>query len=235
MRQAIKQLLPAPVWHSIRRRIGLRNWEQRQFAAPSPGFVKELVLLRNSASDNIWVETGTYRGDTTHFLSRHAKRVYSIEPEPDLFKTARARFAANRQVEIINGLSEAVLGSLLPKLTGDVSFWLDAHFSSGPTHRGPQDTPIAEELRQIEEHLNRWDRVSILIDDVRHFDPRLPDLAAYPPLDYLVDWARKNKLEWHIEHDIFVARKPGPQGGCFRTRSLQCEADLANSRYKSRS
>src|SRR5271156_2760010 len=105
MRQSIKQLLPPPLWRSIRRRIGLRNWENRQFSAPSPGFVKELVLLRNSLPGNTWVETGTYRGDTTFFLSKHAKQVYSIEPEPDLFKMAQTRFAASGQVEIINGLS----------------------------------------------------------------------------------------------------------------------------------
>jgi hypothetical protein len=67
MRQVIKRLLPAPVWHSIRRRIGFRSWQDRQFAAPSPGFVKELVFLRNNAPDTTWVATGTYRGDTTYF------------------------------------------------------------------------------------------------------------------------------------------------------------------------
>jgi hypothetical protein len=67
MRQVIKRLLPAPVWHSIRRRIGFRGWQDRQFAAPSPGFVKELVFLRNNAPDTTWVATGTYRGDTTYF------------------------------------------------------------------------------------------------------------------------------------------------------------------------
>jgi hypothetical protein len=67
MRQVIKRLLPAPVWHSIRRRIGFRSWQDRQFAAPSPGFVKELVFLRNNAPDTTWVATGTYRRDTTYF------------------------------------------------------------------------------------------------------------------------------------------------------------------------
>jgi hypothetical protein len=67
MRQVIKRLLPAPVWHSIRRRIGFRSWQDRQFAAAGPGFVKELVFLRNNAPDTTWVAMGTYRGDTTYF------------------------------------------------------------------------------------------------------------------------------------------------------------------------
>jgi hypothetical protein len=45
-----------------------------------------------------------------------------------------------------------------------------------------------------------------MIDDVRCFDPSVREYADYPPLDELVDWARANRLRWHIEHDIFVAR-----------------------------
>ena len=46
----------------------------------------------------------------------------------------------------------------------------------------------------------------MLVDDIRCFNPRLPEYATYPSLDTLVAWATRHKLDWHIEHDIFIAR-----------------------------
>jgi hypothetical protein len=45
-----------------------------------------------------------------------------------------------------------------------------------------------------------------MVDDVRCFNPLNLEYGTYPSIDYLVDWARKNKLFWHIEHDIFIAK-----------------------------
>ena len=66
--------------------------------------------------------------------------------------------------------------------------------------------PVREELQNIENNLNNFDRLSIFIDDVRCFNPAIPEYADYPSLDYLVDWSRRNGLTWHIEHDIFVMK-----------------------------
>lgn len=58
----------------------------------------------------------------------------------------------------------------------------------------------------IENNLTRYEKVAVLVDDIRCFDPAVPEYADYPDLNYLVDWARRNKLNWHIEHDIFIAK-----------------------------
>ena len=182
------------------------DWAQRNFSAPSPHFIKQAVLLRNGLDHATWIETGTYLGDTTRVLSGVAKMVYSIEPEPSLFAKAEASFSTTGNVKIINGLSEAVFPELLPTLSGDLCFWLDGHYSAGETHKGPQDTPIADELAVIADNLNRMDRVVVMVDDVRCFNPRIPDFSTYPSINFLVDWANEHALSWHIEHDIFVAR-----------------------------
>ena len=145
-------------------------------------------------------------GETTHFLARSASHVYSVEPEPSLFEQARRRFSGRSNVSILFGTSEITFPALLPTLGGAVNFWLDGHFSAGVTFRGEADTPVMEELRQIESNLARFTHLSVLVDDVRCFDPSQPEYAGYPPADFLIDWARRNKLKWHIEHDIFVAR-----------------------------
>ncbi len=180
-------------------------WAARGYAAPSPAFIKHQVVLRNGITSATWVETGTYRGDTAAILADHANRVITIEPSKDLFSAAKRRFASTANVEVIHGLSEEVFPLLIPTLKGEVNFWLDGHFSTGVTHQGPKDTPIEEELACIEQHIGNFTKLAVLVDDVRCFNPTLANCGGYPELDVLVDWARKNKLRWHIEHDIFVA------------------------------
>lgn len=205
--------LKNPLWalNRLKLRVTGRTWEYdwqaRDWAAPSPHFIKRACLLRNGIPNATWVETGTFMGVTTRFLSQHAKMVYSLEPAPLLFSNAETAFKGNDRVKIINDISERVFPDLLPKIHGDVNFWLDGHYSDGVTHKGPNDTPIIAELEVISLNLSRWPRVAILIDDIRLFTGKVHIYGAYPPLDYLVDWARNHGLSWHIEHDIFVARK----------------------------
>lgn len=182
-------------------------WRKRGYASPSPHLIKQACILRCGWSDAVWVETGTYLGQTTALLAKHAKKVYSIEPEPTLHRAAATFFSKTRNVEIINGLSETVFPKLLPTIDGDVNFWLDGHYSAGMTHKGPQDTPILDELKCISENLTHFGRVCVLVDDVRCFSAKNDDYSSYPSLDALVNWANVNKMEWHIEHDIFVATR----------------------------
>lgn len=183
-----------------------REWIQRQYAAPSPAHIKRAVLLRLGTSNAVWVETGTFMGDTAAILALEAKEVYTIEPDRALFEKAETRFRSNPRVHVIHGLSEDVFPALLPTLNGAVNFWLDGHFSGGITHQGPTDCPVRDELSSIESNMALYDNVTVLIDDIRCFDPSIPGFADYPDVNFLVDWARKNNLHWHIEHDIFVAK-----------------------------
>lgn len=186
----------------------MQQWRARGFAAPSPAFIKRAVLLRNGWDGGTWVESGTFLGETSLFLARRAPRVFTIEPSERLHREAVKRFAGVTNLTAIQGLSEAVLPQLLQKLEGDVNFWLDGHYSAGMTHRGPKETPIVEELAAVAASRSRLRRVAVLVDDVRCFSASTAAGSGYPSIDELVDWARQAGLEWHIEHDIFVARSP---------------------------
>jgi|688.fasta_scaffold677371_1 hypothetical protein len=188
---------------------GISEWATRAYAAPSPHFIKEIVLLRNGFPNAIWVETGTYLGQTTKELAKHGLFVYSIEPEPTLYSNASAFFQSFSNVEILRGFSEEILPSLLPKLSGDINFWLDGHYSGGVTQKGPQDTPILDELSCIAGNLRNFGNVCVMIDDIRCFGSSLEEFASYPSLKTLVDWAEEHNLGWHIEHDIFIAKSKG--------------------------
>lgn len=182
------------------------QWAGRGYAAPSPHFIKQACLLANGFPAATWVETGTFLGQTTQLLSKYAVKVFSIEPEPKLFARAQKLFIGQKHVEILNGTSEDVFPELLPRIAGDVNFWLDGHYSAGITFKGRQDTPILDELACISHHLERLGKVCVLIDDIRCFNPRMPEYSSYPSLDSLVAWATRHKLGWHIEHDIFIAK-----------------------------
>ena len=185
----------------------LLEWELRQFGAPSPGFIKQSNVMRNGLSDATWVETGTFLGDTTALMAATGNVVFSIEPEPNLYARAVQRFHELRNVTIINDLSEIAMPKILRSLHGNVNFWLDGHYSGGITHKGPQDTPLFDELKTISANLENLNKVVVMVDDVRCCDSRHVEYQnCYPSLDYLVDWARANHLSWHIEQDSFIAK-----------------------------
>ncbi len=195
------------LYHPLHNLLSWIRWQRRRFEAPSPEFIKRSVLLRNGLRDSTWVETGTYLGETTRHLAKWSPLVYSLEPEPSLFAHAVQRFEKTHNVRILKGTSEAVLPALLPTLSGSINFWLDGHYSAGVTFKGPQDTPVADELNCIAKNLAHFDRVCVLIDDVRLFAGAAREDTGYPPLDYLVTWANENGFRWHVEQDVFVAKR----------------------------
>lgn len=182
-------------------------WKADGYGVPAPPDVKQAVLLRYNIPASVWIETGTWHGDTTVFLAQFARHVWTIEPGPSLAQAASLRFADQPNVSVIEGLSETSLDGILAQVSGDVCFWLDGHYSAGDTYQGPVDTPIVAELDIITRHLDRLGHVAVLIDDVRCFDPNVPAYSHYPTRSSLVDWADSHQLTWTIEHDIFAATR----------------------------
>ena len=206
MKKLLKKLLPQAILEFYQTQRGIADWKKRGFLENSPQLVKENVFLKYGIKNAAWIETGTYLGTTTNYLSNLFPHVYSIEPEPMLYASACKRFEG-KNVTLFNEVSENVFPSLLPKLTGNINFWLDGHYSAGITFKGVKDCPVEDELSAIENNFSNFDKLSILIDDVRCFLPSNVDYSDYPSIDYLVDWARRMNLCWRIEHDIFIIQK----------------------------
>jgi len=202
------------VYIALANTLAFAKWARKKYRAPSPHFIKQACLLRNGFENAIWVETGTYLGETTRVLAKHSSMVYTIEPEPRLFANAVKYFKNHKNVRVLNGTSEQIFPTLLKEIQGNVNFWLDGHYSAGITFKGENDTPILEELKHISENLKQFRNICVLIDDIRCFNPKHPEYANYPNLDSLVNWASSNDLEWHIEHDIFVARSTANISAC---------------------
>lgn len=142
---------------------------------PLPAAERVEIIRADAAGYRVFVETGTADGYTTAALLDAFARLYTIELDPDFYLASMRRFALEPKVLTIHGDSSSVLPELLHVMHEPAVYWLDAHWSGGPT-RGPVDTPIVAELAEILKH-GRPD--TILIDDARLFgtDPAYPTVA----------------------------------------------------------
>lgn len=200
----VKTIIPMRIRARLQGYGSFFRWVISKYPSPAPRIAKQGVLARYGFPNGTWVESGTYLGDTTRFLSKNAIHVYTIEPSVELAAMARKRFARSANVEVIEGLSEEMFPTILSQITGDVSFWLDGHASGGMTHVGAMITPIRVELDAISSSLGRLGAVTVLVDDFRGFTQN-EDEGNYPPRSFLVKWAEDQELAWTVEHDIFVA------------------------------
>ena len=112
----------------------------------------------------VFVETGTYLGDTTAGAARHFREVHTVELSEELYKKARARFKDVKNITCHQGNSPDVLRELIIKIDEPAVFFLDAHWSGGVTAHGEVEVPLLEELGIINSR-NLEDIV--IIDDLR--------------------------------------------------------------------
>lgn len=206
MKSILKRVLPQNLIEHFQFIRSMKSWKKTGFSENSPQIVKQFVFEKYGVADAVWVETGTYRGTTTNFLRERYPHVHTIEPGVDLYNAALKRFSG-KNVTLYNDVSENVFPQLLPSLSQNINFWLDGHYSAGVTFRGKKDCPVEDELNAIKENLDNFNKVTILIDDVRCFLPSSSEYSDYPSIDYLVDWARRFNMRWRIENDIFVMQR----------------------------
>lgn len=154
----------------------------------------EIKQYQGPISCPIFVETGTHEGDTVAVALPLFKQIFSIELSPHYYGRAAARFASNTTVSIKQGDSNIVLPEILPALNDPVMFWLDGHWSSGNTARGPVDCPILQELDSIIKYLRP--ACVIAIDDVRLFGTKKNEDWSDITVDAVIDRV-KARLDSH--------------------------------------
>lgn len=169
------------------------------------------VFDRISQPGELWIETGTYLGDTSSFLSTIASMVVTIEPDPNLYAAAEKRFRNNDRVRVVRGTTEEMLESVLTEwaVGRDVSLFLDGHYSEGITFKGPVACPIEHELATIQKCRPSLGRVTVYIDDYEHFshdDDQGQVPGSYPALHVLTDFAQKLGATTHVEAGMFVVK-----------------------------
>ena len=163
--------------------------------------------LKRSLPLATFVETGTFRGDTTAAMSPYFKKLYTAELAEELFNKAKLRFEKTSNVNVIHGSSPEILSSLSSELTDQsVLYWLDAHWCGGETDGRTYECPLIAEIAAIGS-LN--EQSVVLIDDARFFiaPPPAPHAVGSWPMVADVVHALTGLSDKHrvwIINDVFI-------------------------------
>ena len=181
--------------------LGYIKWRSINYRPPSPYSIKKKILQNNAFPNVAWIETGTYLGETTKFLSKNYSSVITIEPSAPHFNYVSKRFRKISNVKVINATSENSFSELLRNSKDELNIYLDGHYSGDGTFGESKVTPVKEELDSIEKSLDRFKKLFVAIDDFRVFTN---SDSAYPSRYYLIDFCKRNNLIWNVEQDIFM-------------------------------
>jgi hypothetical protein len=139
------------------------------------------------------VESGTYRGTTTEWLSAFKIPIYSCELSLENYGFARARLSGIPDVTLLQmdsrgALRHVLTGPLASKTDQPILFYLDAHWND--------DLPLADELDII---YRTHTEAVVLVDDFCVPDDPGYGYDDYGPrkaltLDYVADAARRYGL-----------------------------------------
>ena len=174
-------------------------WIKNFLNPPVPNWKKHLVIRKFAIKNSILIETGTFTGYTLLKNEQKFKKIFSFEPSKKFYSLSKTRLENISKIKIFNNISEKGLPKLLKNVGGDVTFWLDGHYSGNETFKGPNKVPIKYELQAIIKHKKNLKRFVILIDDLRLFGKK-----PYPSKKFLINFCKINKLKFYICSDIFI-------------------------------
>ena len=179
-------------------------WASKNYSIPSTPEVKRNVLKRHSLPGAKWLETGTYLGETSYYLSKFSNSVTTIEPSEFLFKRAKEKYNYVKNIDFVFGTSEERFEEIIMSLQGDLNIFLDGHYSEGLTFKSNKDCPLLVELESLVRNLRNFNKIHLFIDDVRLMNPSLPDFRDYPTLLQVLTILAPFTEQVVVEHDILV-------------------------------
>jgi hypothetical protein len=176
------------------------KWRINNKPTPPPHFIKQRIIKNYAKkySLKVFIETGTYLGETVMSVRNKFSKIFSIELNKPLFERATNLFINNSHIKILQGDSSIVLSSILPTINEPALFWLDGHYSAGITSKGNLNTPILKELESILNH--KIKNHVILIDDARCFIGK----DDYPTITELELFVKNinQKISFEVNNDI---------------------------------
>lgn len=172
----------------------LEKWKANGSPIPPPHAAKQEIIMTAARQFNceIFIETGTYLGDTLQSQRNNFKKLISVELADRLFRAASGRFRKYPEVQIIKGNSGDVLHRIMPGINSRALLWLDGHYSGGITAKGSTECPVFRELDAV--FSNNSLKHIILIDDARLFIGK----RDYPTMDELSEYVKRKDPAYKI-------------------------------------
>ena len=141
-----------------------------------------IKTLKNVLPLEIFVETGTFKGDTVELVKDYFNKIYSIELSHDYYQKAQTRFQNAPHITLMQGQSHELMHTLMDQIQNRPTiFWLDAHWCVAENTAGElSQCPLLAELATIP-FLNPHSM--IIIDDARLFltPPPIPHEVTHWP------------------------------------------------------
>jgi len=177
---------------------------QRYVVLPNPLKQRFLRSCLPPNRPRIFVETGTFKGDTVEKMRHLCDRVISIELDRALYEAAKLRFSPYPNVEIIFGDCTQKIPELLTGLEAPTLFWLDGHWSGKGTSKGTEEEPIIAVLSALAQRPGPY---TVVIDDARTFDGK----SGYPYLHQVLQVLTEIDPRYSISvnNDLIVATLSG--------------------------
>jgi hypothetical protein len=151
-----------------------------------------VAALKKVLPLDVFVETGTFRGDTVELVKDLFREIHTVELSPEYYEAARSRFQEQANINLVCGDSAAVLATWASGLHGkSVLYFLDAHWCVADNTAGEaSQCPLLDEMRGIGQ-LNPESLV--VIDDARLFlapPPAPHEISQWPDFTEVLDALR---------------------------------------------
>ena len=137
--------------------------------------------LKKTLPLDVFVETGTFHGDTLITMAPLFNELHSVELSKELWQESAERLKSHTNVKIEQGNSPDWISKLMPSIKeASALFWLDAHWCVSEKTAGENSQcPLIQEITSIG-NLNT--NSAIIIDDARLF------MAPPPEPHEISDW-----------------------------------------------
>ena len=177
--------------------LDIIRWHKRRYLPPSPQFIKLILIKKYSLESSIFIETGTYHGNSLINLCSFFKKLYSIEPSKKYFEISKNNLKNKNNVIIINDTSENAFEALVKSNISDLTIYLDGHYNGWDTFKSStsQLSSATHELNIIKKYLFKFNKfkLSVFIDDFRLFGSE-----GYPDKKFLFDFCITNSLFFSV-------------------------------------
>jgi hypothetical protein len=130
-------------------------------------FIDELLQYQN----DVFLETGTYQGDTINRVANNPtfvpSKIISLELSEVFYEQCKWKFVTQSKIHLHKANSKTDLYNIIKDIPTQITFWLDSHWSGVKDVGCDVETicPILYELDQIKLHPIKTH--TIMIDDIR--------------------------------------------------------------------